>query len=282
MEPRKDAEGRAIIGLRDLSFSHVPHLSATPPSLLTFDRSPSPQRAAIFTDAQLDDVVFDSTPFKIAWLLEPLELLEITYKAVGLHGFDKYFDLVLTHDEEYLRLKPEFVFMPFGGCWVHPNDWRVYPKTKNVSIVASGKKLLKGHLLRHDVVSRFGAQLDGVFGLAYQAIDEKLDGLRDFRYSIVIESSRRNYFFTEKLIDAFMTGTVPIFWGCPDIAKFFNPDGMIQFEHADELEGILSQLSAQDYERRLPAIQQNFERAKTFAVPEDYMYSYILEPRGIV
>ena len=35
-------------------------------------------------------------------------------------------------------------------------------------------------------------------------------------------NGRGDYEFDEKLIDCFLTGTVPIFWGCPSIDKFFK------------------------------------------------------------
>ena len=42
---------------------------------------------------------------------------------------------------------------------------------------------------------------------------------------MVIENIRRDYYFSEKLVTAIAAGCVPIYWGCPSIAHFFDPEG---------------------------------------------------------
>jgi hypothetical protein len=273
---------RASIGLRDVTFAHVDKLASVEPRHLRFDRSRGPQQTTLFTDNCIDEFAIDASPQKIAWLMEPPEINGHAYKAVAEPDVIQHFDMVLTHYEQFLRSDPKFVFMPFGGCWIDEADWGVHNKSKSLSIIASPKAFLEGHQLRHTVIEHFHPMIDGLFGRGYLPLENKIDGLRDFRYTFVIENVRTNYFFTEKLIDAFMTGTVPIFWGCPDIAKFFDPDGMIQFETFDQLDSIVKQISQDDYRNRMRAIHENYERAKKFTVPEDYLYSYVLKPRGIL
>ena len=50
------------------------------------------------------------------------------------------------------------------------------------------------------------------------------------RYHIVIENVRSDYYFSEKLVTAVAAGCVPVYWGCPSIARFFDPDGMAAVE----------------------------------------------------
>jgi hypothetical protein len=270
---------RASVAIRDVMFPHVAHMSAIEPDHMLFDRSGEPHRITVFTDRSFEDVYTDTSAVKIAWLVEPPDLQSKAYYALEDVEFRQRFDFVLTYFEDYLRMGKEFVFMPFGGCWIKPEQWRLHPKTKNLSIIASTKTWVDGHRLRHAAVETYGSYIDGLYGSAYTPIEDKITGLADFRYSLVIENIRRNFFFTEKLIDAFVTGTVPVFWGCPGISKFFNPDGIISFTSLEELGDILPRLGPEDYERRLPALQDNFERAKRYVAPEDYMYRYILEPR---
>ena len=49
----------------------------------------------------------------------------------------------------------------------------------------------------------------------------KIRGLLDYKYSIALENSRQNNYFTEKFADAVLSWTVPIYWGCPNIADYF-------------------------------------------------------------
>jgi hypothetical protein len=271
--------GKAMVGIRDTLFDFSPTATPMVPRLMLFDRSGNPSQVTVFTDKNLEDVYADPSPTRVAWLLEPPEVHPDSYKLLSDPTLRQHFDLILTHQKQLLVSDPKHVYMPLGGCWVAEPDWKVHEKTNGVSIIASSKNFLEGHARRHAVVQQFGDRIDGVFGSGYRPIDNKIDGLRDFRYTLVIENVRRDYFFTEKLIDAFVTGTVPLFWGCPDIARFFNPDGIIQFDETDELTTIFESLGPEDYKRRLPAIHDNLERAKQFAIPEDYLYKYILSPR---
>lgn len=249
------------------------------PKLVEFDRSGGPKDIKIFTDKNLVDALLDPTPIKIGWLIEPPDYHPAAYEEIAKPELYQRFDLILTYYEPLLRLDPRFMFLPFGGCWIKEKDWRVYPKTKNISIIASFKKILEGHKLRHAVVERYGSEFEGIFGSGYQPVDYKLGSLKDYRYSIVIENMRGNYFFTEKLIDCFATGTIPVYWGMPGIERFFNPEGIITFNDVKDMKRVMALLTPEEYERRLPAIQDNFERFKRFVTPEDYLYEYILKPR---
>jgi hypothetical protein len=190
----------------------------------------------------------------------------------------KYFDIVATHNRRLLRTNNKFVFCPFGGSWIPPKDWRLYKKNKLVSIVASAKRELEGHQLRHEVIERFGNAITEVMGGGYAPFEDKLESVKDFRYSIVIENCKEDYWFTEKLIDCFACGTVPIYWGCPSISRFFDPEGIISFDTPEELEAILESLSKDDYRARLKAIKANFVRAKEYLITEDYLATHVIEP----
>lgn len=100
-----------------------------------------------------------------------------------------------------------------------------------------------------------------VYGRGYKPIPCKLRALKDFKYHVVIENDPD--FFTEKLIDCFVTGTIPIFWGDQDIGDHFNLDGILRIESPKDIEFLNCK-----YEERLDAIKDNFKRAKEYVFPE--------------
>ena len=55
----------------------------------------------------------------------------------------------------------------------------------------------------------------------------------------VFENGQYETYFTEKLLDCFATGTIPVYLGAPDIGNYFNKDGIIdltdEFEVSDEI-----------------------------------------------
>jgi hypothetical protein len=55
---------------------------------------------------------------------------------------------------------------------------------------------------------------------------------RERRFHIVIENIRCDYYFSEKLVTALAAGCVPIYWGCPSIAHFFDREGKLAAELA--------------------------------------------------
>ena len=85
-------------------------------------------------------------------------------------------------------------------------------------------------------------------------------------FSIVIENTKQDYYFTEKLIDALLTGTVPIYYGCPSIGDFFNTKGMIIVDNVNDFMNAIDTLNNDKYESMIPYIKDNFERAKSFKI----------------
>ncbi|MEE9367509.1 MAG: hypothetical protein V3V05_01465 [Pontiella sp.] len=231
----------------------------------------------VVTDNSLKDPA--RLPFKhrIAWLFEsPNPKIRTLYRMRKKWRF-REFEKVFTYDKRLLDCGNKFAFCPLGGSWIKREDWMVYPKSTNLSILASPKNDLPGHQLRHKVIAKHQAEMDGLFGNPHNFVKDKIDALRDFRYSIVIENQRLDYYFSEKIIDAFASGTVPIYWGCPSLGKFFNMDGIIHFETLEELEMIIPTLSQDDYERRLPAIIENFASALEYRIPENGLHDGLLK-----
>jgi hypothetical protein len=107
-----------------------------------------------------------------------------------------------------------------------------------------------------------------LYGRGFNDIETKDVGLKDYMFSVVIENDSYESYWSEKILDAFVTGTVPIYYGSPDIGKFFNTDGIIMLN--DEFD--INQLTEKDYYDRMDAIVDNFDRALKFNVIEDLIF----------
>jgi len=224
-----------------------------------------------YTDNSMKLSLSHNVKRKIGWLLESPKV------TISAHEWIKtnynHFDSVFTNNKILLDMNEKFKFAPTGGCWIFKSDQKVHEKTKNVSIIASSKNSLPGHKLRHEVIKKY--RMD-IFGRGYKVIENKLEGLKDYRFSFAIENTKEDYYFTEKLIDCFMTGTVPIYWGCPSIDKFFNIKGMIIIDSIDNID--INNLNEETYNSMLPYINENFEKAKEFIMCEDYIWKkYFIE-----
>ncbi len=204
---------------------------------------------------------------QVAWLLEPPSLHIENYEI----AFERRneFDAILTHSNFG---NPVDKWYPYGGSWIDFNKHGMHKKTKNVSILLSEKDTMPGHNLRHEVVERFGDKID-----VFKGIPNKFEALAPYRYSIIVESEQWESYFTEKLIDCLSVGTIPIYWGCPGIGRFFDNLGIINISdlHADinTIESVLKIISDKDYESRKPAIGKNVKESRFYAICEDQMYS---------
>lgn len=265
----------------DSAFSHLTHsCHDRGSSLIRWDRTtPSIDYEGnlFFTDYTLGLSGRFPRARKIAWILEP--------RAINGHIYDMFmnnsnlpFDLVISSDIEFLNTIShtyETEWVPVGGCWIKDLDCLVYEKTKSISIIASGKKITEGHNLRHQCIDNLGSLISGnCFGGGYNKIPYKLEGLKDYRFHIVIENSRSCGYFTEKIIDCFATGTVPIYWGDPLIGEIFDTSGMIIFRDIDHLSQIVNEIledPVSAYESKRFGIERNFNISKEYYLSEDWM-----------
>jgi hypothetical protein len=102
-----------------------------------------------------------------------------------------------------------------------------YMKTRNLSIIDSGKKQRGGHITRfnfiNSLIKKYPNEFD-VFGKINGLIlpeRDKSKALLDYRYSLSIENGRTDYYFSEKFVDPILCLTMPIYYGCKKIDKFF-------------------------------------------------------------
>ncbi|ATF17604.1 hypothetical protein [Phaeobacter gallaeciensis] len=164
---------------------------------------------------------------------------------------------VFSYDEDLLGRIGNGVFLPFGTTWVP--DWPdlTVEKCADLSVIASAKRDHPGHKLRHEMVAHLQSTKPeaAILGRGYQPFEAKSDGLAPYRYSVVIENVQERNYFSEKLIDAILCETVPIYWGCPNISDFLDPTGMMICASAEELRAAIAMISEGDYAARLPALR---------------------------
>lgn len=103
-----------------------------------------------------------------------------------------------------------------------------------------------------------------LFGNGYNPIENKITALQDYRFSIIIENEKIDNWFTEKIIDCLMTGTIPVYWGCPNIGDYFDTRGFVIINSIDELISKKNIFKETTYSEMLPYIKINFELAKKY------------------
>jgi len=176
-------------------------------------------------------------------------------------------ELIFTHNDELLQLDTRFKWCPLVESWI--KDKNIYSKSKLVSMISSLKNWTPGHQERLRWADKLRGKVD-CFGQIGIPIHRKEEGLCDHMFSVVIENGFYKSYFTEKILDCFATGTVPIYKGCPDIGNHYNMNGIIEL--TDDFD--ISILTKELYESKRDAILDNLERVKRYDVTEDYLYHH--------
>lgn len=185
-----------------------------------------------------------------------------------LRLFHRRFFRILTRDRALLAAIPNGVFHNHTYSFLDDPLGVDTTKSRTCSLIASSKRDLEGHRLRHRIVERIRAEGLGVevIGRGYAPFGAKEEGLAPYRYSVVIENSREPGYLTEKLIDAALCRTVPIYWGAPDVGTWFDPAGMILCDSEDEIALALAGLGGRDHAAFAAGLEAN--RARALALRE--------------
>jgi len=170
---------------------------------------------------------------------------------------------VLTINEVLLEQIKNGEFFYFGSTFIKNIHKKNIHKNKLASIIASARHSLEGHKLRHEIIEHIRNTNTNIniMGRGYKPFEHKEDGLIDYQYSIIIENVREKDYFTEKLVDACLCETIPIYWGAPNISDYFDPRGLIICNSIEDIKNALNQMSTSDYNSRIKWINKNKKSA---------------------
>jgi len=135
-------------------------------------------------------------------------------------------------------------------------------KFKQISWVSSNKMFLPGHKKRmdfyHSISTDRNFDID-YFGRGINEVEDKYQALGPYKYSLAIENSRSEHYWTEKIADCFLSYTLPIYYGCTNLGDYFPSKSFVEIDINDYqkscriIEGILKDDSWQD---RIEAIKE--------------------------
>ena len=226
--------------------------------------------------------VHKSKRTKILWLSEPRELnkKQATLYHLVEQNYGKWFDsgkcnYIITHDQKLLDLDNRFVFILGNGVQIKRP--RLYNKTKMTSMIASSKNFAPGHRVRQQLVEKYENSID-IYGIGKNYIQYKEQGLCDYRFSIVVENSDYPTWITEKVLDCFATGTIPVYWGTKNINDYFDSRGIIQLDERFDI----NLLSAQLYNDMLPYVKNNLDLVREIEQPFDFVFDQFLPQNQIL
>lgn len=260
---------RFKVRIKDTNIAH--DLSTSPlKSPKNFDWVRDDQPPDQFTFVTDTELALWADHNAIAWLIEPPSVNPDIYYYASKNN--KRFKYVLTYAKELLSRGDNFLFYPFGGTRLQEPQCKVHNKSKLISMILSDKQFTEGHKFRHACKDIIKDIADIYMPTGGEYID-KFDSCRDYMYTVVVENGVFNDYFTEKIIDSLLTGTIPIYNGTPNIVDYFDKDGIITFSNLNQLKSIVADISEDDYCKRKSSVISNYEKAKDFFIAEDWIWN---------
>lgn len=207
----------------------------------------------------------------ILWVKEVEEISRFKQTALN-HA--TLFDAIITYDEEILQKCSNAWFMAFGTAWVWDYDLATQKKFQ-VSHLTGYKEITYGHRLRKELYLRqseikipldfYISQHGGVPNLyGNKILGDTKTPMFNSMFHLCIENTTQKNCFTEKVIDCLITKTVPVYYGCSNIFDFFDTQGFLIVNTADEVIHTLNNLTPEDYYSRMEFIQSNYFAAKPY------------------
>ena len=124
----------------------------------------------------------------------------------------------------------KFPFSTVFSCWLvgksyddlYEMDIDQIAKSKLLSTVCSSEDITEGRRDRIKFVNickeHFKERLDW-FGSGYNFVEDKWDAIAPYKYHLVLENTSMKYYRTEKLSDAILGVSYPIYYGDPTISE---------------------------------------------------------------
>ena len=224
-----------------------------------------------YIDENMNQNLVNPSVNNYGWLLEPKSIKPELYNNIknNTEAYLKKFKYIFTFDNDLLNYSNQFKFCPASGTWI--KDKQLHKKTKLISMIASNKNTTEGHQTRLYWANKLKNHLD-LFGRISKetTIKSKEVALNDYMFSVVVENGCYDNYFSEKILDCFATGTIPIYLGTNAISKYFDERGIIFLDNNFNINDITEEL----YHSKFEYVKNNFDISvrQEYETLEDYIY----------
>ena len=189
--------------------------------------------------------------------------------AIGFHYFN--------FEDRYLRFPNFAMVIDQFNHLPAPKSQQIYAKSREyfcnfiyANANANPARDIFFHKLgQYKTVSSPGAHLNNIKMDIGDRFDKdwmysKLDFQSKSKFSIAFENSSANGYTTEKIMHAFLSHTIPIYWGNPEVEKDFNPRAFINCHNFKDFDEVIARVKEIDEDDELfnsilsePAFREN-------------------------
>ncbi|MCF2626455.1 hypothetical protein I6E36_00025 [Fusobacterium mortiferum] len=152
----------------------------------------------------------------------------LRFPIFRIYGYEKFLKIALNIHKETIKKRKKF-------CnFIYSNNKADKEKEEFYKLLSQYKKIDSG-----------GRYLNNIG----EPVKDKFLFQQQYKFSIAFENTSSKGYTTEKLIEAKAAGTIPIYWGNPEIAKEFNTKSFInchEYENFDEVIEVIKKIDNDD------------------------------------
>jgi hypothetical protein len=169
---------------------------------------------------------FDFLTFQDRYYRLPIYLINQFYNDQDVklaQGGD--FAKPLNFNQTDLAKKTGFCSFVYGNYMADPSRKEIFEKLSTYKRVDAGGGFLNN--IGHRVESKLAFEMQ-------------------YKFSVAFENSSNSGYVTEKLTNALIAKTIPIYWGSPDVVKEFNPNRFINCNDYKNFDEVLERVKEID------------------------------------
>ena len=111
-------------------------------------------------------------------------------------------------------------------------------------------------------------------------ITDKIAVNKNYKFTICYENCNLPGYITEKIFDCFAAGSVPIYWGAPNVEEYIPKNCFIDrrdFSSLDELYTFLKNITSEEYEGYLKKIRTYLDSEKAQVFSPEYFKEILID-----
>lgn len=192
---------------------------------------------------------FDRLDFDDRYVRIPLYML-FQYKKDYLQLQERR-----AFDTDFLKQKTGFCNFVYSNCFAQDLRTQVFELLSKYKRVDSG--------------GRYKNNIGG-------AVKDKKEFQKKYKFSIAFENTSHNGYATEKITEAFVAGTIPIYYGDPKIAEDFDERAFVNCHRYNSLEDVVERVKEIDQDNNLFMQMINVPPVKTSYISmRDFLYHIV-------
>lgn len=144
------------------------------------------------------------------------------------------------------------------------------------------RKYIFDKLSEYKRVDSGGRYLHNIDYKIGESKEDKVNFQKDYKFIIACENQSYPEYTTEKILEAFASGGIPIYWGDPQVDRIFNKKAFIncmEYDNLDEVKQKIIELDNDDQKymemQKQKVFNEKFDFEKETTKLEDFIYNIV-------